>query len=224
MIPLAYGLTKLLCWIFFRAGYGLQVSGQEHVPRRGAFLVASNHVSFLDPVVIGTACPRRLTFLARHTLFRHLLLRLWLQGVGAVPLNRDEADPSAIRSAIACLRRGQPVALFPEGTRQESGRLGAAKRGLGLLAKLGHVPVVPAYVRGTYEALPRNTTRLHRSKIRVAFGPPVAYTSTPVPPDAASGDPTARAQAEAKTSHADQQRIADAVTAAWRQLEARFAA
>ena len=220
MIPLVYGLTKLLCWLFFRVGYGLEVTGQEHVPRRSACLIASNHVSFLDPVVIGTACPRRLTFMARNTLFRHPLLRAWLTGVGAMPLNRDETDPSAVRGAIACLRRGEPMALFPEGTRQESGRLGTARRGVGLLATMVRVPVVPAYVHGTFEALPRDATRLYRSKIRVAFGPAIAYTSKPVLPASPSEGPPGGAQAGERTSRADQERIAHAVTAAWQQLEA----
>jgi len=222
--PLAYAATKFLCWLFFRLGYGLEVTGQEHVPRRGACIIASNHVSYLDPILVGTACPRRLTFMARNTLFRHPLLRAWLRGVGAVPLNRDEADVAAVRRAIASLRRGMPIALFPEGTRQHLGQLGRAKRGVGLLAILAKVPVVPVYVHGTYEALPRGATRLRPAKIRVAFGRPVAYTTESVVPGSASRDPTTTARAQAQASHADQQRIADAVTAAWRQLEARFAA
>ena len=220
MIPLVYGLSKFLCWLFFRLGYDFEVTGQEHVPRRGGCIIASNHVSFLDPVVIGTACPRRLTFMARHTLFDHPLLRAWLTGVGAMPLNREESDPSAVRGALQCLRRGQPIALFPEGTRQESGRLGTAKRGVGLLATLARVPVVPAYLHGTYEALPRDADGLRRSKIRVAFGPPIAYTTASAPPASPSGDPPGGAQAGERASRADQERIAREVTTAWQQLAA----
>ena len=220
MTPLVYGFSKFVCWLFFRIGYGLKVTGREHVPRHGPCIIASNHISFLDPVVIGAACPRRLTFMARNTLFRHPLLRAWLIGVGAMPLNRDEADPSAVRGALQCLRRGQPIALFPEGTRQESGRLGTAKRGVGLLAVMGRVPVVPAYVHGTFEALPRDATRLYPSKILVAFGPVIAYTSKSVPPASPSEGPPEGAQAGERALRADQERIAHAVTAAWQQLEA----
>ena len=221
MIPLAYGCSKFLCWLFFRIGYGLEVSGQEHVPRHGPCIIASNHVSFLDPVVVGSACPRRLVFMARDTLFRHPLLRLWLRGVGAMPVNREDADPAAIRRAIGSLRGGAPIALFPEGTRQESGRLGRAKRGVGLLATAARVAVIPAYLHGTFEALPRDATRLRPSKIRVAFGPPISYTSGSVPPEAPSGDPSTVMRAGERASRADQQRIADAVTAAWQRLEAQ---
>ncbi len=214
-----YDITKLLSWLFFRAGYGLDVRGQEHVPRDGACLVASNHVSFLDPLVVGVACPRRLTFMARSTLFAHPLLAAWLRGVGAISLRRGEADPSAVRTAIQLLRQGKPMALFPEGGRQVSGVLGAAKRGVGLLALLAQVPIVPVYVQGTFQVLPPSAHRLHRAKIRVAFGPPIPYTTSSLP----STDLSKRqiyGQEEGDTSsRRRQEQLADAVTQGWRRLE-----
>lgn len=220
VVPWVYGLTKFLCWLFFRIGFGLKVSGQEHVPKHGPCIIASNHVSFLDPILVGTACPRRLAFMARNTLYQHTLLRWWLKGVGAMPLNRDESDIAAVRAAVGLLRSGRPIALFPEGTRQESGRLSQAKRGVGLLAMLTRVPVVPMYVSGTYQALPRGAKTLSRAKIRVAFAAPIAYTNSPVPPVAASENPPMPRQA-GEHSRADQERIAQAVTDAWQQLEAQ---
>ena len=205
---MAYALTKLICWLVFRLRHGFSVTGQEHVPRRGPFILATNHVSFLDPPVVGTACPRRVYFMARADLFRQPLLGLFLRSVGVIPLRRGEADVAAMREALAHLRAGKPVAIFPEGTRQLSGRLGAAKRGVGVLADLARVPVVPAYVSGTYEALPPQATRLRPAKIRVAFGRPISYTATSVPPD--------RGQRR--------QALAEAVTAAWIALEAQAAA
>jgi len=76
---LLYGVSKFALWLVFRLGFGLEVRGQAHVPRRGAFLLASNHVSHLDPPVVGVACPRRLTFLARASLFDHALLGAFLR-------------------------------------------------------------------------------------------------------------------------------------------------
>lgn len=222
MVALIYGLTKFLCWLFFRIGFSLKVTGHAHVPKQGAFILASNHVSFLDPVVVGTACPRRLVFMARNTLFKHMLLRWWLNGVGAIALNRDESDVSAVRAAVGALRKGLPVALFPEGTRQESGKLGRAKRGVGMLAKLAKVPVVPMYVHGTYEALPRGAKGLRLAKIQVALGPLIPYTSASVPqPSASVGLPNAE-HAGKRAQHADQERIAREVTASWQQLRANL--
>lgn len=202
---MAYALTKLICFLLFRLRHGFLVTGQEHVPRRGPFILATNHVSFIDPPVIGTACPRRVYFLARADLFRHPLLAAFMRSVGVIPLRRGAADVGAMRAALGHLRRGLPIAMFPEGTRQLSGRLGAAKRGVGVLADLAHVPVVPAYIDGTFQVLPPATSRLQPGKIRIAFGPPIPYT-----------EPSLSDRAERR------QALAEAVTASWRQLEAQM--
>ena len=196
-----YDFSKLILWLFFRIRLGLEVVGQEHVPREGGFIVACNDVSYLDPPVVGVACPRRVGFMARTTLFTQPFLGAFLRGVHAIPLRRGEADVGAIREAIVRLRRGEGVAIFPEGTRQLSGQLGAARRGVGLLASHAHVPVVPALVTGTFDALPPEAKRLHRAKIRVAFGPPIPYTTASV------------------SSPGDHQQLADAVTQAWQRLD-----
>ncbi len=206
MTALAYAFAKFLCWCLFRFRFGLQVDGREHVPKAGAFIVASNHVSYLDPPVVGVACPQRLRFMARGDLFHIRWLGLFLRSIRVIPLRRGEADLPAIRQALDALRGGEPVAIFPEGGRQLSGTLGVAKRGVGVLADAARVPVIPALVSGTFQALPPDATRLHRAKIRVAFGPPITYTYTTF---------------LSTTPSRDRRRlIAEAVTAAWRQLEA----
>jgi len=238
-----YGFSKFLCWLFLRLGFGLQVEGQARVPRAGGCVIASNHVSFLDPIVVGVACPRRLTFMARSSLFTRPFLGWWLRGVGAIPVTRDEADLPAVRAALQALRGGQPMALFPEGTRQPDGRLGAARRGIGLLACGAAVPVVPLYLHGTHAALPRGARWFRRAKIRVAFGAPIPYTTPSAPtenaPAAASGVSTSQQStppggAEGSPGHlaashggapsrAEHERVAQAVTAAWHELAARRA-
>lgn len=205
--PLAYALVKLVCWAVLRLAFGLEVHGRHHVPPRGAFVVASNHFSYLDPLVVGVACPHRLTFMARQTLFDSLLMGLFLRAVGVIPLKRGEGDVEAIREAIARLGRGQPVALFPEGARQLTGRLGQARRGIGLIAVKARVPVIPVLVQGTFEALPSDARRLRRAKIRVAFGPQIPYTKPPL-------------REGALREH--EQHLADAVTTAWRRLAERL--
>lgn len=200
----SYAIAKFCCWCLFRFRFGLQVTGQEHVPKVGAFIVASNHVSFLDPPLVGVACPRRLRFMAREDLFRLPLLGLFLRSIRAIPLKRGEADLPAIRDALTTLRGGTPIAMFPEGGRQLSGTLGEARRGVGVLADTARVPLIPALVSGTFEALPPHAKRLQPSKIRVAFGPPIAYTGTTLEP---------------LSARERRRRIAEAVTAAWHALQ-----
>ena len=222
MTRLAYYLTKVVCWLFFRLGFWLEVSGGAHVPKRGAFILASNHVSYLDPPVVGVACPRRLVFMARADLFDQALLGMFLRAVGAIALKREGGDVAAIRMALEELRDGRPVAIFPEGGRQPGGALGTAKRGVGLLAVTAQVPIVPALVRGTFDAWPPHARRLRRRKIHVAFGPPIPYTdfsfsTTASGPRPALGE---RRGGRARRSQ-HEQRLAEAVTLAWQRLAAQ---
>ena len=216
MVQLCYAFSKLVLWLIFRIRYGLQVRGQEHVPARGPFIVASNHISFLDPPLLGVACPRRLRFLARADLFHRPLLGCYLRSIGVMPIKRGEADLAAVRAALLRLERGEGVAIFPEGNRQLTGRLGTAKRGVGLLAITARVPVVPVLVQGTFEALPPRASRLQPSKIRVAFGPPIAYTNPSVPASLSDDEPPAEGRGSGRARH---EQLAEAVTQSWRRLE-----
>ena len=200
-----YGFCKIVLWIFFRVRYGLQVRGQDQVPARGAFILASNHISYLDPPLLGAACGRRLSFMARTSLFGHVFLGAFLRAVHVIPLRRGEGDLSAIREAVRRLQRGEAVAIFPEGGRQLSGALGSAKRGVGLLAATARVPIVPAVVSGTDEALPPGAKGLRRAKIRVAFGLAIPYTM-------------ALALSHGTPARDHHQALADAVSREWRRL------
>ena len=206
-----YDLVKFLSWMILRIGFGLEVRGREHIPSARPFILAANHVSFLDPLVVGVACPRRLSFMVRASLYRYRLLRWFFHGTRCIPIDREGGDVGAIRAAVRRLREGRPIAIFPEGTRQLSGRLGQAKRGVAVVATGGRVPIIPALVRGTCEALPPGSRRLHPAKIQVAFGPQIPYTTSPSATEA-----TGRLQAGGAARY---QAIAEAVTQSWRRLD-----
>lgn len=219
-----YDLVRFACWLVLRIGFGLRVTGRGSVPRSGPFILASNHVSFLDPPAVGVACPRRVRFLARADLYQHPAMRAFLRGVEAIPVARGEADLEALRRALVALRAGEGVGIFPEGGRQFSGALGEAKRGVGLLAHGAKAPIIPVLVRGSFAALPPGSNRPHRSKIRVAFGAPIHYTKTPAsslsfPPGQSAG----KALGEGRGARGRHERLAAAVTCAWRALEAQTA-
>ena len=207
-----YFPVKFFCWLFFRLRFGLEVTGQEYVPRRGGVIIASNHISFFDPPLVGVSCPRRLRFMARADLFTHPALAFFMRSVRVIPLRRGEADVGAVRAALALLRAGEAIAIFPEGGRQRSGRLGEAKRGVGVLADLSAAPIVPAFVSGSYDALPPDAKRLGKSKIRVAFGPPISYTNASLPTGLPDDHERVRRRRE---------RLAEAVTHAWHRLAAQ---
>ena len=212
-----YYTVRFLLRVFFRAGFGFEVRGRHHLPAHGGYLLAANHLSYLDPPVIGAACPRPVGFMARENLFKHPLLGAFMRGVHVIALQRGEGDLEAIREAVARLRRGEVVAIFPEGGRQFSGQLGSAKRGVGVIATSARVPIVPVLIRGTFEALPPHDRRLHRAKIRVAFGPSIPYTGSPRSSSTVVS-PESLNRPEMVARRHRHQELADEVTRSWRAL------
>jgi len=132
--------------------------------------LASNHVSYLDPVVLGVACPRNLNYMAKRELFKNSFFAWILYDVGAFPVKRNSADLSAIREAMRRLKKGQPMVIFPEGSRRFDNRPDEAEAGVGFLVSKVGVPVIPAFVKGTDKALPQKAKFIRPRKISVRFG------------------------------------------------------
>ncbi|OPL18567.1 MAG: hypothetical protein AVO35_04340 [Candidatus Aegiribacteria sp. MLS_C] len=135
-----------------RVLFGLRVTGRDMVPRRGGLIIACNHISELDPPVLGCAIPRPVAFMAKVELFRSRFTGFWLRKLNAFPVNRSGVDTRALREAIDILRCGDAVVIFPEGTRSHDGKLLPVKAGIGLVAVSSGAPVVPAFVWGTDRA------------------------------------------------------------------------
>ena len=157
--------------MFFRG----EVVGAEHLPPTGGFLVAANHVSFLDPPFIGSQVPRQLAYFARKTLWKGGFASWWLDAVGTIPVDRDGGqDVSAIKRVLKAVKDERGLILFPEGTRSLDGKLQRAKAGVGLIACRTQVPVVPARIFGSFEAFGKNA-KLPRlgTRVTVVFGPPI---------------------------------------------------
>ena len=170
-----YEILKLLLVFLMRAWFGLRVRGAEHIPSSGPALIVSNHQSILDPPVIGGAVRRQIYFLAKAELFRIPLFGWLFRTLHARPVRREGSDPRALRTAALLLEEGKALLIFPEGTRSPDGRLGEAKAGVGMLAVKSGAPVVPAYVSGTLEALPKGAAWPRRSQVSVSFGPALHF-------------------------------------------------
>lgn len=145
-------ICRVFCILFFR----LRVCGKENVPKKGAFILISNHQSYLDPVLCGVPLKQHLHFLARDTLFTHWFFGRLISSVNTIPVKRGQADLSAMKKIIGKLKQGKGVCLFPEGTRTSDGKIKSFKLGFGLLARRGNAAVVPVVVDGTFECWPRH--------------------------------------------------------------------
>jgi 1-acyl-sn-glycerol-3-phosphate acyltransferase len=170
-----YGILKPLAVFLMRAWFGLSVRGAEHVPSSGPALIVSNHQSILDPPLIGGATRRRIYFLAKAELFRIPVFGWLIRALHARPVRREGSDPRALKTASRLLKEGKALLIFPEGTRSLDGRLGEGKPGVGMLAVTSGAPVVPAYVSGTLEALPKGAVWPRRSQVSVSFGPALHF-------------------------------------------------
>ena len=170
-----YGILKPLAVFLMRAWFGLSVRGAEHVPSSGPALIVSNHQSILDPPLIGGATRRRIYFLAKAELFRIPIFGWLIRALHARPVRREGSDPRALKTAARLLKEGKALLVFPEGTRSLDGRLGEGKPGVGMLAVTSGAPVVPAYVSGTLEALPKGAVWPRRSQVSVSFGPALHF-------------------------------------------------
>jgi len=151
--------------------FRLRIRGAENVPAKGAFILASNHQSFLDPVLCGVGLSRQLTYMARDTLFKNWFFRQLIGSLNAIPLKRDEADITAMRKVIERLKTGGGILLFPEATRTSDGRISEFKPGLGLLCRRGKAAVVPVLIEGAFECWPRDERMFSfGSEIVVRYG------------------------------------------------------
>ncbi len=166
-----YRFSRFILLLLYKLLFRIQFQGREFIPKKGGFILVSNHFSYLDPGAVGTVCPRPVSFMAKHSLFNYPLLALWLKAVKVIPVKRGIADLSAIKTALNNAKSGNGLALFPEGTRRtkETAFLDP-EPGVGFLADKLNVPVILAYVSGTEIALPKGAKVLRLAKIKVKFG------------------------------------------------------
>jgi len=160
-----YAVSRGLCRFLIRVVFGFRAVAPQNVPAGGAVIVACNHVSYLDPVVLGIGFRRPVTYLAKKELFAIPVLGPIIVGLGVYPLDREAGGVAAVRAALRALKDGRCVGIFPEGTRNLTGDV-QGKGGAALLGALSGAPVVPAAISGTRRARPFHP-------IRVIYGEPL---------------------------------------------------
>lgn len=171
-----YRLLSLIIRLIFCINGGLEVKCKENIPAEGGVIIASNHISYLDPPLIGAALPRRGTFMARKGLFGIFMLG-WFIKHYAFPVDREKTQPSTIKDAVRRLKNGELIVMFPEGRRSETGELLEAKRGIGMVASLSDVPVIPTLIMGSNKVLPIGAKWLRRARISIVFDRPICPSS-----------------------------------------------
>ncbi|WP_228943019.1 lysophospholipid acyltransferase family protein [Nocardioides sp. Leaf374] len=163
-----------------RAVWRPRIEGLHHVPRSGPVILASNHLSFIDSVVIPVTAPRKVVFLAKSDYFtgtglRGSAQRAWFEGLGMLPVDRDDprAALASLDVALEVLGRGEAFGLYPEGTRSRDGRLYRGRTGVAHLALTAGAPVVPVGLVGTDRLQPVGSSWPRLARVTVRFGEPI---------------------------------------------------
>lgn len=162
MSKFTYGLGRMLCRILYYGLFRLSVHGRDHIPEQGPVILCSNHISNLDPPLVGLPLSRRVHFMAKAELFKIPILGYLIGAVGAFPVKRGGVSKESIKTALTLLRQGNVLGIFPEGTRR--GQDGAAKRGAASLALRSNAKVVPVAIIGRYKLF---------SKLAIYYGEPL---------------------------------------------------
>jgi 1-acyl-sn-glycerol-3-phosphate acyltransferase len=177
---LSKAVLRLLVGPPLRLATRMRVEGREHIPPTGPLVVASNHLSFVDSMVIAIASGRNVHFLAKAEYFtgrgpRGRLVAWFNRATGTIPVDRSDprAAAESLRLAEEVLSAGEPFGIYPEGTRSPDGRLHRGRTGVARLAVTTGAPVVPCAVIGTDRVQPPGSNVFRPAKVVVRFGPPI---------------------------------------------------
>lgn len=147
----------------------IEVENIEKLPKEGSVLLASNHLSNWDPVILAISLPRKLHFMAKEELFKIFVLGSIMRNVGTFPVKRGAADRNAIREAIKVLNDNKVLCIFPEGTRSNPGKLLPFQPGVALIAHKANAPLIPLGLSGTNNILVKGL----RVKVKLVIGDPI---------------------------------------------------
>jgi 1-acyl-sn-glycerol-3-phosphate acyltransferase len=183
----ARGLVELVCRVYWR----VEIRGKDNVPRKGPFVIAPVHRSNIDTLLAGCLTRRRIRFMGKDSLWKYRWSGSLFSSLGAFPVHRGTPDREALRRTEEALRGGEPVVLFPEGTRQSGPKVQPLFEGAAFVAARAGVPILPVGIGGSEWAMPKGSKRILPVKVVMVVGEPL-----PPPPRPESGRVSRKAVAE----------------------------
>lgn len=173
-----YRILKILGFLLLKIMFRIEYNGVEKIPETGALIIAGNHSSYLDGIILGAMSKRSIHFMAKKELFKNKILASFFRTLKAFPVDREKPGKSSISMALKILKNGNILGMFPEGTRYIES-LGKPFYGVGFFSIKSGAPILPAAIYGTAKAAPKGTYLPHFLKIRVTVGdlilPPKVY-------------------------------------------------
>lgn len=178
-----YTFCKNFCYLLARLILRFQAYHVERVPATGGGVLVANHASYMDPPLSGIALRRKLYFFARDSLMKSRFSKWFLRQLRCISVNRDQMDLSTFRTVVDLIKTGEMVVIFPEGTRSPDGSLQEGKIGTGMIIKHSDARVIPCYISGAAQALPRGSFFPRPKKVRVIYGHPIDFSTVEIPGD-----------------------------------------
>jgi 1-acyl-sn-glycerol-3-phosphate acyltransferase len=171
---LFYSVLHLLCRILAVVVFDFRCYGREHLVQ-GRSLLLSTHQSHFDPLLVGLTLNRRMSQLARHTLFKNRLLAFFIRLLDAIELDRDRSGLAGLRETLSRLKQDEIVLIFPEGTRSKDGAIGQVKAGFLSVARRSQAPLLPMAITGAFNVLPRGSLIPRVHPIQVSIGKAIHF-------------------------------------------------
>ncbi len=172
-----YAVLHLFSFIIFKLFFNLKVEGRQNIPKKGGAILASNHASLADTLLIGCGIWRRLRYVAKAEIFKKFLSRVFWTNLGGIPINRRGVNRDSFKKIIDQVeKKGNLVVIFPEGTRSTDGHLKEAKMGIGMLVSLSGAKVIPTYISGSEKVLPAHSRRIKIHPVSVTYGEPIDFS------------------------------------------------
>jgi 1-acyl-sn-glycerol-3-phosphate acyltransferase len=188
---LMYSVVRGAIVGFSKVWFRLEVHGRENVPTEGPFIVSPIHRSNLDTPVLGALTTRRLRYMGKESLWTSRPMGWFLTALGGFPVQRGTADREALKAALACVERGEPLVMFPEGTRQSGPVVAEMFDGPAYVACRTGAPIIPVGFGGTEAAMPKGSKFVRPVKMVMVIGEPLVP-----PPPKESGRVSRRAVRE----------------------------
>jgi len=188
-----YSLIRFVVVVFCRTWLKLSVTGTENIPAKGAFILAPVHRSIMDIPIASAVTRRRMRFMGKDSLWRNKTFGYMFSALGAFPVTRGTADLEALRRCILVIEAGEPLVLFPEGTKQSGETIQTLFDGAAYVALKTRVPIVPVGIGGSEDSMPSGTLKIRRRKCAAVIG-------TPIYPPKMNGTRATRAEVRALTA------------------------